>query len=271
MENSRNIICLFDIDGTLTTPRKIIKKEMIVALRELSFKAEIGFLTGSDLDYVRQQLWPIFADSEISLNCHILPCNGTEYYIPNPDSPGNFIEIHKNNMENKIGFEKFQIIMKTIIALQAKISSNDYDIPFTGHHFQNRGSMINWCPIGRNANHGSRRQFVAMDKMYGIRNRFIRIFRETMINEGVKDITIKLGGNTSFDIYPDGWDKTYALKHFPTDLWDSIFVGDRCGFNGNDFEIFNVLNRFERAFETGSPEETIEIIDIHIHKMLGDI
>jgi phosphomannomutase len=271
MQNIKNSICLFDVDGTLTEARRRIDKNMIDVLRELSFTTEIGLLTGSGLDYIKEQLWPLLADQEISLNCHVLPCNGTEYYIPNPQAPGNFIEIHRNSMEHKLGFDKFQTIMRTIITLQARIASNDYDIPFTGHHFQNRGSMINWSPIGRNAVSGDRQQFIAMDKVYNIRRTFLNEFQATMFREGIDDVTIKLGGDTSFDIYPEGWDKTYALKHFPATDWDHFFVGDRCSPNGNDFEIYNALKPLGRSFETSGPEETIEIIDIHLHRLLGEL
>jgi phosphomannomutase len=269
MKNVKNSLVLFDVDGTLTEPRQMISKDMISSLRELSHITEIGLLTGSGLEYIKEQLWPLLADREVSINCHVLPCNGTEYYIPNPDSPGNFIEIFKTNMEGKIGFEKFQLVMKTIMLQQARIAAADYNIPFTGHHFQNRGSMVNWSPIGRNANNGSRQQFIAMDKTYQIRSRHINMFRHLILDEGVEDVTIKLGGDTSFDIYPTGWDKTFVLKHFPESDWDVIFVGDRCGPNGNDHELYEHLRHQERSFETGGPEETIEIIDTYINRILG--
>jgi phosphomannomutase len=271
MENLKNSICLFDVDGTLTEARKRIDKPMLDSLRELSFNTEIGLLTGSGLDYIKEQLWPLLADQELSLNCHILPCNGIEYYIPNPESPGNFIEIHKNSMWHKLGFEKFQFVMKTMMKLQAQIAESDYDISFTGHHFQNRGSTINWAPIGRNAENGERQQFIAMDKIYGIRSHHIHKFRQILLHHGIDDVTIKLGGDTSFDIYPTGWDKRYALKHFPESDWDAFFVGDRCSPDGNDYEIYEHLNPLGRSFETSGPEETIEIIDIHLHKLIGSL
>ena len=271
MENIKNSICLFDVDGTLTEARRRIDKSMINSLRELSFNTEIGLLTGSGLEYIKEQLWPLLADQELSLNCHILPCNGVEYYIPNPDSPGNFIEIHKNCMEAKLGFETFQFIMKTIMKLQSQIAESDYDISFTGHHIQNRGSTLNWSPIGRNALHGDRQQFKAMDKIYGIRKLAIHKFREIMLHHDIHDVTIKLGGDTSFDIYPRGWDKRYALKHFPETNWDVFFVGDRCHPDGNDYEIYDHLSPQGRSFETSGPEETIEIIDIHLHKLIGSL
>ena len=81
MENLKNSLVLFDVDGTLTEARQRINKRMLQSLKELSFSTEIGLLTGSGLDYIKEQLWPLLADHDLSLNCHILPCNGIEYYI----------------------------------------------------------------------------------------------------------------------------------------------------------------------------------------------
>jgi hydroxymethylpyrimidine pyrophosphatase-like HAD family hydrolase len=67
MQNLKNSICLFDVDGTLTEPRRPINKQMLNTLRELSFQTEIGLLTGSGLEYIKEQLWPLLADQELSL------------------------------------------------------------------------------------------------------------------------------------------------------------------------------------------------------------
>ena len=74
----------------------------------------------------------------------------------------------------------------------------------------------------------------------------------------MQDITVKLGGDTSFDIYPRGWDKTYALRHFDDrNIW---FVGDRAHSpKGNDYEIFQACGA--RSYHTSVPEETRDIVD----------
>ena len=77
------------------------------------------------------------------------------------------------------------------------------------------------------------------------------------------NVVVKLGGETSFDIYPQGWDKTYALKHFPDkNVW---FVGDRCGPSGNDYEIYQKLGT--KSYETHSTVQTQEIIKDIIMKI----
>ena len=78
-------------------------------------------------------------------------------------------------------------------------------------------------------------------------------------------IVCKLGGDTSFDIYPKGWDKTYCLKFF--EGYNKFFVGDRCYENGNDYEIFQKLN--SNSWSTTKPSETIQIIKHNIMPLLG--
>ena len=80
-----------------------------------------------------------------------------------------------------------------------------------------------------------------------------------------KDKSIKasaaLGGSTSIDIYPKGWDKTYVVNHL--DRYQNIyFVGDKCDPGGNDFELYEFLKGDEacKSFKTSDPFETEKII-----------
>ena len=78
-------------------------------------------------------------------------------------------------------------------------------------------------------------------------------------------ITVALGGSTSFDIYPAGWNKTYGLQHY--DGWDVLFVGDKCQPGGNDWHLYSALSDADRAWETDGPETTISIINRIIEKL----
>ena len=75
---------------------------------------------------------------------------------------------------------------------------------------------------------------------------------------GGNQMTVALGGSTSFDIYPNGWNKTYGLKHYKDE--DIFFVGDRCQPGGNDWHIHETLKSNNAAWETTGPEHTIQII-----------
>ena len=77
-----------------------------------------------------------------------------------------------------------------------------------------------------------------------------------------KSITVKFGGSTSFDIYPNGWDKRYCLTHFAD--WETWFVGDRCEEGGNDQELYEHLFDEGRSFKTEDTNQTRLIIDEQI-------
>ncbi len=132
-------------------------------------------------------------------------------------------------------------------------------VPLTGNFIDCRGSMINWCPIGRNATHDDRKKWVELDQQHNIRNNFIDCYFRSPIYESVE---VKLGGSTSFDIFPLGWDKTYVLRNFKKEeeVW---FVGDKCDNLGNDKELYDAikLRSSGESFKTNGPIKTIEIIE----------
>ena len=71
-----NVIALFDMDGTLTLPRKKIKSETIQSLKRLSSIARIGIISGSDFEYIIEQCSAMFDMGCVSINdVDILPCN----------------------------------------------------------------------------------------------------------------------------------------------------------------------------------------------------
>ena len=258
-------IVLFDMDGTLTEPREEFDKRLLEPLRELSNYSDIGVLTGSDHDYLFDQMKTIIKYSELRYKTHLLPCNGTKHYLPPVSSNDFFNLIHEKNMREHLGDSCFRQLMMILADRQAEMCY--HNIPLTGHFISYRGSMINWCPIGRNANQEQREHFVKLDNETSpsIRMNEMPKIKHKINLRCQKEIEVKLGGETSFDIYPKGWDKTYALSHFPHHTcW---FVGDRCGEGGNDKEIYDLLNKEGRAFWTRSTENTAGIIRGIIQEM----
>lgn len=49
-------IVLFDVDGTLTTPRNKATTEMLAFLQDLRKRVSVGIVGGSDLNKIREQL-----------------------------------------------------------------------------------------------------------------------------------------------------------------------------------------------------------------------
>lgn len=93
-------------------------------------------------------------------------------------------------------------------------------------------------------------EFEKYDKIHNIRPTFIAAIKQQFPDYG---LTFSIGGQISFDVFPHGWDKTYALRNIAlpgsTDVehsktaqdlgWDAIhFFGDKTYKGGNDYEIF---------------------------------
>jgi phosphomannomutase len=250
------------MDGTLTAPREKMSISNEIMLGQLQHKGfEVGIITGSDMNYVKQQCATLFDMSLIQTNeTHFLPCNGTKYIL-------NGETIYSQNMKEYMGVENWRKMIVFLIQQQYRLCleppvaiEDRWDIPLTGHFFNYRASLLNWCPIGRNASQDDRKIWEKIDKDSRVRKEILIRIQSFVESLGC-DINVKLGGDTSFDIFPVGWDKTYPIDctNYFDDYESIYFIGDRCQPNGNDYELYN-HPRIE-GFETESPEMTIEIVN----------
>ena len=254
---------LFDMDGTLTPPREKADGAIIQSLLKLSAYTNIGILTGSDFNYILQQLPQLSNLANLAQNkVDLLPCNGTKRYafIKNRG----FEQTSSVSMTNEIGKSLYNKILKTCCALQLKIMNDYPDLPYTGTFMQYRGSLLNWCPIGRESGMYERKEWEDLDSKERIRDHYQKLLQKN-IDDKSGNVTVTLGGSTSFDIYPGGWDKTYGLMYYRDQ--DVYFIGDRCQPGGNDWHIYEKLKKIDRAYETVGPEYTLQIIDRIIAKL----
>lgn len=253
---TNNRIFLFDMDGTLTREHHPFEWTLESSLKDLMNYGEIGILTGSDMEGVQKKMGKFLDYSAIRYHLHVLPCNGTQWYAPPPYHDRSLVKKYGISMEDFIGHNNFQKLMKLIVDFQS-ISTDDENIRLKGSFINNRGPMINWCPIGRSSNTEDRIKFQEYDKRVGFRKNLISTFRKSiMLSDFRKQIEVRYGGETSLDIFPKGWDKTFALNHFPDhQVW---FVGDKCEVDGNDKEIYDSCG--ERGYKTTGPQATVDII-----------
>ena len=252
----KNIV-LFDMDGTLTPPRQQADDTIMESLESLSKVSEIGIVTGSDMNYIRQQMPAVFQESNpFGSKLILLPCNGTKMYKFIKD--GEYEAEYSSSMKYEIGKGLYAKIVDMCLAWQREIMRDYHEAPFTGTFIQYRGSMINWCPIGRDAGYAERQYWDMIDRNHDIREKYVKKLSESISQLG-GTITIALGGSTSFDIYPDGWNKTYSLKHLEGyTVW---FIGDKCEAGENDWHLYEKLRDSGRSFKTTGPSMTIDIIN----------
>ena len=71
LKEQRTALVLFDMDGTLTEPRSSLDRSLVPLLEDLSDIAEVGIVTGSDYEYLKQQVGFLMDRSKIRYKLHL--------------------------------------------------------------------------------------------------------------------------------------------------------------------------------------------------------
>lgn len=255
-------IALFDMDGTLTPARNKVGHDISSALKDLTQYCKVGIVTGSGLNYILEQCAPIWEDAGgcAPEDIVLLPCNGTQYY---EWKDGTWACVASENMRNYLGTENYDHVVRLILGVQNEHAcSLAGGHPLTGNFISYRRSMVNWSPVGRDADSAQREEFVKFDHGGVHRTRLVNSLKLKLEGCNIPPLQMRLGGETSVDIYPVGWDKSFALDYFTENTcW---FVGDKCTGMGNDKEIYEHLIIAGRAYQTSGPINTVNIIQQEI-------
>ncbi|KAL7009723.1 Phosphomannomutase 1 [Cystobasidiomycetes sp. EMM_F5] len=237
-----DVLVLFDVDETLTPARRAATPQILEMLKQLRKDYVVGFVGGSDLTKQVEQLG-VDGRNVLEEFDYCFSENGlTAYKLGQPLASQSWI--------GHIGEEKYKEMVKFILHYIA-----DLDIPIKrGTFIEFRRGMINVSPIGRNATIQERLDFEAYDNVHNIRKTFIAALREKFSSYG---LTYSIGGQISFDVFPTGWNKTYALRHVEHEGYREIhFFGDKTHEGGNDYEIYVDPRTIGHAVH--GPEDTLK-------------
>lgn len=225
-------IVLFDVDGTLTPPRKVIEPKMIECLNKLKNvnNIDIGFVGGSDLKKQIEQLG--------EENFHIFKWRFSENGLLGYKDDKCIHEKSFVEAMSEIHFKEFINICLFVLS--------ETDCPVKrGTFIEFRNGMLNISPIGRACSQKERDYFENFDKEKNVRKKMIEKIKNkwwfyvTTNNLKLPSLKFSIGGQISFDVFPEGWDKTYCLQFIENDYDEIHFFGDKTTEGGNDFEIFN--------------------------------
>lgn len=234
-------LVLFDVDGTLTPARLTIAAEMAQLLKDLRGKVVIGFVGGSDLVKQKEQL----GENCLELFDFCFSENGLTAYKEGQALPSqSFIEY--------LGEEKYSKMVNFILRYIA-----DLELPKKrGTFIEFRRGMINISPIGRNCTTQERNEFEEYDLKHNIRPKLVQLLKENFADY---NLTYSIGGQISFDCFPNGWDKTYCLRHVEKEGFKEIhFFGDKTFKGGNDYEIYTDPRVIGHSVT--SPDDTAKIL-----------
>lgn len=232
------------MDGTLTRPRQAIDEKMNAFLIErVKSVCSIGVVGGSDFKKISEQM---NGDDVIHRFDFVFPENGLIQYKYGK-------EIDRQSIEQYIGEDKLQKFINFCLNYLSKIT-----LPKKrGTFIEFRTGMINVSPIGRSCSQADRDAFEQYDKIHNIRKNMIEVLKQefTDIN-----LTYSIGGQISFDVYPNGWDKTYCLGHLEDEAFDEIhFFGDKTDPGGNDHEIYSDSRVI--GHKVANPDDTMKQLE----------
>lgn len=218
---SKKTILLFDVDGTLTPPRKLETADMKETLKKARAAGyTLGVVGGSDFSKQKEQL----GDDILSDFDYVFSENGLLSYH-------NGKEFHRMSILQFLGNDKLMAFVKKCLHYIA-----DLDIPVQrGTFVEYRNGMLNVSPIGRNCSQAERDEFEKYDNVHHIRATMIEELRKTFPDY---PLAYSIGGQISYDVFPKGWDKTYCLQFVEKEYEEIHFFGDKTSPGGNDYEIF---------------------------------
>lgn len=240
---SKKILCLFDVDGTLTKSRNNIEPHVEHFIyEELTKKCTIGLVGGSDLSKICEQM---NGPSCLNKVKHIFSENGLIYHKDGK-------EVGRVNIQSHMGEDKLQEFINYSLFYLSKVQ-----LPLKrGTFIEFRTGLINVCPVGRSCSQAERDAFEIYDKEHSIRQNMIDDLRQKFQGNG---LTYTIGGQISFDVFPVGWDKTYCLSLLENEGYEEIhFFGDKTMKGGNDYEIFNDSRTIGHT--VNGPEDTLKQI-----------
>ena len=197
---------MFDVDGTLTDPRRIIEPDFKEFMFDFVANHTCMIVTGSDRPKTIEQIGEDLTNSFEK----VYHCSGNHVFVGSK-------EVYRS---------EWNLSKEQITFLSQALNIIKYP-EMTGNHIEQRIGTANFSLVGRNANWKQREDYALWDQF----NRG----RETVAmyyNNEFSDSVAQVAGQTSIDIFKVGCDKSQAVRE---QQGTTIYFGDHCHPGGNDY------------------------------------
>ncbi len=268
-------VLVFDVDNTLTPPRKPLLPEMATALHRLAVPFHLA--AGSDLPLVREQLLEPLLASGFRGELDAFVCNGADRYRCRLGRSLAIEPLFCFRLRDHLGPESLAELTSLLARLldEPEFSLAGSGVTVRGPRIIDRGSMINLAPMGRPErldaqDHANRAAFVAFDRRTAYRERLLaRLREETRPWQERFGLRVTLGGQTSFDLVIQGHDKSFPLRALlaegASEVW---YFGDALHPLGNDSAVLDWIEQWNgdrpcpvRAVPVAGWEDTLRAIE----------
>jgi hypothetical protein len=249
---SKKIIA-FDLDGTLAESKQHLEGDVAELLCILAKEKRVVIITGGSFDQFKAQFLPYFVPKEkeqdvIYKNLILLATSGSQRY--------QYSNISKNWVLTDIEEFPKEIKQEVSKVLNEIVYNSEYGIcpVIEGDDIiEDRLTQITMSALGQHAPIEAKKNWDPDQKK--------RIEIKKMLESKIKDVTIIIGGTTSVDILPKGFNKAQGLlrllSKFGIKSKEMIFLGDALFPGGNDYSVFEAGIE---SIKVSGPIETKEII-----------
>lgn len=197
---------VFDIDGTITPPRKPMEPDFSPRFFSFCSNHSVILVSGSSIDMIKEQI-----PKDILDLVKVYGCSGIE---------GCYVDV-----DYEIDDYPLESYLNHLVEY--------YTYPNkTGNHIEKRKGMINFSIVGRNATQKDRMEYAEFDSRFNQRKRIV----EKLKQQFGDTYDICIGGEISIDITKKGINKSIVAKDILT--FDKnpyiIFYGNQI-LDGNDY------------------------------------
>jgi phosphomannomutase len=227
------MLCIFDVDGTLTPSRGRIDETFRLWLLN-NFKLPYVLITGSDPDKTREQIGDELYDGTVVYNC-----------------TGNHVFDHGEEVRRS----DWQIPDDLHEFLELQLATSRWNDK-TGRHIEPRVGLCNFSVLGRNAQLDQRHAYYQYD-----RNSNERKSIAAAIMHRWPDVEASVAGETGIDIYARGMGKSQIVE-YERGRHPYHFFGDRMDPAGNDYSLAKVIwdNNLGECHHVANWQETWNIL-----------
>ena len=268
-------IISFDLDGTLAESKQSLSTDMGMLIGDLLKKTDVAVISGGSFEQFKKQFLPFLpflsalpanlgstaTDIKTNHNLYILPVSGSQRYEFSSDWIMTDSVVFPAEQKTKVlaalkEFEEKYVTSDTeTVAPEFAHDAVEYDLPKQtfGPRVEERGTQITFSALGQSAPVDLKK---AWDPDINKRKKIA-----SYLTEHLPEVEIHIGGSTSIDILPKGFDKAAGLERlFSTkgmSKEDMVFVGDAVFEGGNDFSPSTVGIL---TISIKDPSETAELI-----------
>ncbi|HRY31169.1 MAG TPA: HAD-IIB family hydrolase [Candidatus Paceibacterota bacterium] len=227
-------IAAFDLDGTIAESKRPLSQEMVGRLFELASKIRVVIISGASITQFQKQVltpWHEVTGNQkgelikkINQNLILLPVCGTQQYFYDEEL-ADWKIVHSDDFEDDIKDKVISVVNSIVSDARFDIAKNP-----AGPYIEDRGTQITFSALGQSADFAVKQTW---DKD-GKKKKIIRDELAKLLPE----VEVRVGGTTSIDILPKGFDKAVGLLRLLFSLGmtkeDMIFAGDAIFPGGND-------------------------------------